>query len=103
MSESGPDRDILAGLPEREVGAGGGKKAAEGGVKGTGGGKGQRRVGTYSTPSSPAPSSREADRESLDSCLLRKASLSLRAAVGKVLSPVTSWESGWSRTQPAAG
>lgn len=97
VSESGPNRDMLAELPESEVGAGAGKKAAEGGVKGTGGGRGRRRVGTCSTPSSPAPSSREADRESLDSCLLRKASLSSGLWWGKSSLPVMSWESGWSR------
>lgn len=45
--------DILAVLPERGVGAGGGKKAAEGGVKGTGEGKGRRRVGTPHPPPLP--------------------------------------------------
>ena len=60
MNESGQGGDILAMLPGRKAGVGGGKGAAEDGVKGTGGKKGQRRVGNY-IPPAPAPCSREAD------------------------------------------
>lgn len=49
-SESGQGGDVLTLLAWGEVGAGRGKEAAEGGVKGTGGREGGRRVGNHSIP-----------------------------------------------------
>lgn len=72
VSESGQSRmffwQCYLGEVWRLVGVGG-KEAAEGGVKGTGGREGRRRVGNHS--STPCPPSRE---RAGDSCALRKVS-----------------------------